>query len=169
MFSMQFQRMDRHIVADRVRGAAPGGLRALFLGFALAGVCLSTASAGTCIEQVRRMANEYGIAVDPPNAPKSDMKNGVTSKELKKSGGVIEPPQVNDPAVIEPPGGVRYGMPTMPNVADKTPKAEKHSSLDAEQTALLESILVAARSEALRGSEEDCYKQVRKAQDLVGK
>jgi hypothetical protein len=165
---MQFQRMDRYNLAGSLSGAVPAGLRALVLGFVLAGGSFSAASAGTCIEQVRSMANEYGIAVDPPNAPKSGVENGVTSKELKKSGGVIEPPQVNDPAVIEPPGGVRYGMPTMPDVGDKSPKAEKHSSLDPQQTALLESILVAARSEALRGSEEDCYKQVRKAQDFVG-
>lgn len=167
MVTMQCEPTARYDAADSRSRSASLGLRTLVLGVMLASVSLSTAMAGTCLEQVRGMANEYGIAVDPPNALKPGLKGGVSSKELNKSGGVIEPPKVNDPAVVEPPGGVRYGMPTMPDVGKDAPKVEKHSSLDPEQTALLESLLVSARSEALRGNEEDCYKQVRKAQDLI--
>lgn len=115
------------------------------------------------------MAAEHGIAVDPPNAPKGGAGDGVTSKELSRSGGVIEPPKVNDPAVIEPPGGVRYGMPTMPDGGGNTPRGRAVSRLGPEKRALLESILVSARSEALRGDEADCYRQFQKAQDFAGK
>lgn len=138
------------------------------IGLLLAGLHVSTASAGTCLAAVRALADAHGIAIDPPNAPKPDAGNGVTSKELSESGGVIEPPKVDDPAVIEPPGGVRYGMPTMPEHGGKEPRGEAVSPLGPEKLALLESILLAARSEALQGDEDDCYRQFRKAQDLAG-
>jgi hypothetical protein len=142
--------------------------RTVLAGFVLVGLTDPTASAGTCIAEVRAMAAEYGIAIDPPNAPGSGTKNGVTSKELSRSGGIIEPPKIDDPAVIEPPGGVRYGMPTMPDQEEMTPRGKSVSPLGPEKLALLESILVSARSEALRGDEDDCYRQLRKAQDLTG-
>lgn len=141
----------------------------MLAGLVLTGLSVATASAGTCLAEVRALAAEHGIAVDPPNAPKDDADNGVTSKELSRSGGVIEPPNVNDPAVIEPPAGVRYGMPTMPDGGDNTPRGRAVSPLGPEKLALLESLLVSARSEALRGDEADCYGQFRKAQDLAGK
>lgn len=143
--------------------------RRLLAGFVLAGLSVATASAGTCLAEVRALAAEHGIAVDPPNVPKDDAGNGVTSKELSRSGGVIEPPRVNDPAVIEPPGGVRYGMPTMPDRGGNTPRGRAVSPRGPEKRALLESILMSARAEALRGDEASCYRQFRKAQDLAGK
>jgi len=142
-------------------------------GFCLAlfGLSAPAVSAGICLEQARALAYEHGLAIDPPNAPRGDGDgDGVTAQELKRSGGVIEPPPVNDPAVIEPPGGVRYGMPTVPQLekSKKAPPEGTAGPLSPEKTALLESILVAARAEALRNNEKDCFVQLKKAQDLVG-
>lgn len=133
-------------------------VRSLIVGLALTGLSFTTASAGTCLAEVRALAAEHGIEIDPPNAPKDDVGNGVTSKELSRSRGLIEPPRVNDPAAIEPREGVRYGMPTLPNQPEDGRATTANQRLDPEAQALLASVLISARSEALRDQEEDCFK-----------
>ena len=134
----------------------------------IAVLALNAASAGTCLEDVQVLAAEHGMSVDPPNAPEGDAGNGVTSQKLSRSQGLIEPPRIDDPAVIEPREGVRYGMPTLPDKPEDRRETTAGRQLDPQTQALLEAILISARSEALRGHEEDCFKQVQKAEALIG-
>lgn len=129
---------------------------------------LPPAQAGSCLEQVNSAAEAHHLSVEPPDARPAGP--GVTSGDLSKSGGVIEPPKVGDPAVVEPPGGVRYGMPTVPDVTSDAPRARMNGTSDtlsAQDVAILESILVAARADAQRGDEAGCFKKMRKAQDFL--
>jgi hypothetical protein len=95
---------------------------------------------------------------------------GEGPRRLGKSGGLIEPPKVDDPAVIEPRGGVRYGMPTVPelspNASPPMPNGTA-ATLNAQDRAILESLLVAARAEGERGDEDGCFRKLRKARQFL--
>ena len=118
-----------------------------------------------CLDRVRELARSQKISTDPPTAspdkapgaPGQGTGPGATSRELGRSGGVIEPPATADRSVITPPATTDSRMPTMPDV---TPKPA------ADRTAL-QALLVAARAEAERGQEAGCLDALEKARKLL--
>ena len=131
------------------------------------------AAAEGCLDQVRDLARTQNIATDPPTAS-PDKAPGVTSRELGRSGGVIEPPATSDRSVITPPGTTDSRMPTMPDVS-RTPgtppsqqaaRDEARKDGAADRTAL-QALLVAARAEAERGQEANCIDTLKKARELL--
>jgi hypothetical protein len=136
----------------------------------------SPAAAGSCAAQVDAMAAAHHLTVDPPNAKGMPPTPGEGPRRLGKSGGVIEPPKVDDPAVIAPrdiePGdrGVRYGMPTMPELSPNASPAMPNgttTTLNAQDRAILESLLVAARARAEQGDEAACFRKLEMAQAFL--
>ena len=141
------------------------------------------AAAEGCLDQVRELAKSQNISTDPPTAspdrasPKGPLPTrppGVTSRELGRSGGVIEPPATSDRSVITPPGTTDSRMPTMPDVT-RTPgppptqeaaRDEAKKERAADRTAL-QALLVAARAEAERGQEANCVDTLKKARELL--
>ena len=87
------------------------------LAFALA-LWPGLAAAEGCLDQVRELARSQNISTDPPTAS-PDKAPGVTSRDLGRSGGVIEPPATSDRSVIAPPATTDNRMPTMPDVTQK--------------------------------------------------
>ena len=136
---------------------------------ALALLTSSAASAESCLDRVNKLAAAHGISADPPTVnPDRTTERKVTPEDLARSGGVIEPPAINDRSVITPPRDTHYRMPTMPEVAkpaeDKKPADGKLSASD--QTTL-QGILVAARAQAERGMEVNCVERLQQAERLV--
>jgi len=84
----------------------------------------------------------------------------VTSRELGRSGGVIEPPATSDHSVIVPPAATDSRMPTLPDVSEKPGSPPP-------QRAALQALLVAARAEAERGQEANCIDTLKKARELL--
>lgn len=131
------------------------------------------AAAEGCLDQVRELARAQNIATDPPTAS-PDKAPSVTSRELGRSGGVIEPPAISDRSVIAPPATTGSRMPTMPDVTPKpgTPppqQAAPNAAMKdraADRTAL-QALLVAARAEAERGQEANCVDTLKKARELL--
>ncbi|MFN4018446.1 MAG: hypothetical protein ACK4JB_24130 [Reyranella sp.] len=117
------------------------------------------AAAEGCLDQVQDLARAHNVSTDPPTAS-PDQSPSVTSRELSRSGGVIEPPATSDRSVISPPATVDSRMPTMPDVTDKpgTPPPQR---------AALQALLVAARAEAERGQEANCVDTLKKARELL--
>jgi len=123
------------------------------------------AAAEGCLDQVRELAGSQNISTDPPTAspgkapgtPGQGTNPGVTSRDLGRSGGVIEPPATSDRSVITPPATTDSRMPTMPDV---TPEQST------DRTAL-QAVLVAARAEAERGQEANCLEALEKARQLL--
>lgn len=138
------------------------------------------AAAEGCLDQVRELAKSQNIATDPPTAspnkalgaPGQGTGPGVTSRELGRSGGVIEPPVTSDRSVITPPNTTDNRMPTMPDVTPSPksgmPGAQEQAKKDdaADRTAL-QAVLVAARAEAERGQEANCLDGLKKARELL--
>ncbi len=140
------------------------------------------AAAEGCLDQVRELARSQNISTDPPTASPDKAPGagggatgpGVTSRELGRSGGVIEPPATSDRSVITPPATTDNRMPTMPDVTQKpgTPptteaaKEEAKKDSAADRTAL-QAVLVAARAEAERGQEANCLDGLEKARQLL--
>lgn len=131
------------------------------------------AAADSCLDQVRELARNQNISTDPPTAS-PDKAPSVTSRELGRSGGVIEPPATSDHSVIAPPATTDNRMPTMPDVTQKpgtppSPQAardEARKESAADRTAL-QAVLVAARAEAERGQEANCLDGLKKARELL--
>ena len=117
------------------------------------------AAAEGCLDQVRDLARAQNISTDPPTAS-PDKAPGVTSRELGRSGGVIEPPATSDRSVVTPPPSADSRMPTLPDVAEKPGAAPP-------QRAALQALLVAARAEAERGQEANCVDTLKKARELL--
>ena len=142
------------------------------LAFALA-LWPGLAAAEGCLDQVRELARSQNISTDPPTAS-PDKAPGVTSRELGRSGGVIEPPATSDRSVIAPPATTDNRMPTMPDVTQKPgPPPTQQAARDearkdsaADRTAL-QAVLVAARAEAERGQEANCLDGLKKARQLL--
>jgi hypothetical protein len=113
-----------------------------------------SARAEPCLERLLQLAALYGVSTDPPTAAPDDNSN-VTTGDLARSGGIIEPPPVHDEkAVIAPPPRA-YRMPTLPDVREpRLPDTDRMT---------LQSILVAARAQAERGNEAACWAGVEKA------
>ncbi|KAF0105871.1 MAG: hypothetical protein FD144_75 [Rhodospirillaceae bacterium] len=122
------------------------------------------AAAEGCLDQVRELARAQNIPTDPPTASPDKAPPGkppgVTSRDLGRSGGVIEPPATSDRSVISPPGTTDSRMPTLPDVT------EKPGTLP-PQRAALQALLVAARAEAERGQEANCVDTLKKARELL--
>lgn len=138
--------------------------------FAAAVAFAPQAAAGTCLEQVHGIAKIYGIQVDPPDAGRGPMTPRPSPEDLSRSGGVVEPPPVSSEAVIEPPAGTDPRMTTMPDVPPmqkQAPKAQPRK-LDPTDRAALKASLMAARAEAIRGQERDCFVRLEKAQKILG-
>ena len=129
------------------------------------------AAADGCLDQVRDIAKSQNISTDPPTVS-PDKAPGVTSRQLGRSGGVIEPPATSDRSVITPPTTTDNRMPTMPDVTPSpkpgTPGAQEQAKKDdaADRTAL-QAVLVAARAEAERGQEANCLDGLKKARELL--
>jgi hypothetical protein len=119
------------------------------------------AAAEGCLDQVRDLARAQNISTDPPTAsPDQAPGPGVTSRELDRSGGVIEPPATSDRSVITPPATTDSRMPTLPDVSEKPGSPPP-------QRAALQALLVAARAEAERGQEANCVDTLKKARELL--
>ena len=137
---------------------------ASLLASAMALPALGTANAATCIEQVHQLAERYNITSKPPKANLDT--GGVTTKELSKSGGVVKPPPVADQSVITPAHPSADHMRTLPDVTAstlETPRAE------AVERASLQSLLMAARSDAEHGREAQCLARVQEAHELLAR
>ncbi len=150
-----------------------GTLILLPVGLTLVALMASAASAQSCIDTVRALGEWHGIATDPPtlsadrNAPGSEA--GVSTRELGRSGGVIEPPLVHDKAVIAPPPGTDAAMPTLPKITPSPPSPAGGSETPKEQAVdrmTLQALLVAARAEAERGNEQGCLEGLAKVKRL---
>ena len=122
--------------------------------------------AGTCLEQVRQLAHEHNLSIDPPNYRPGDPMREVKPRDPGKNGDIIEPKEPRDPAVIAPPDGDRYRMPTLPEVGKpKADRAENESkTLSPSEVSILETLLIAARNDAQRGEEKKCFEKLEKAQ-----
>ena len=143
-----------------VRQAAIASL----LASAMALPSLGAANAATCIEQVHQLAERYHVTSKPP---KADLDSGgVTTKELSKSGGVVKPPPVADQSVITPAQPSSDNMRTLPDVTASKPETPK---AEAVQRASLQSLLMAARSDAEHGREAQCLGRLQKAHELLAR
>lgn len=153
------------------------GARIFATGLVLLTLGAGTAAADGCLEQVRQLAARHGVSIDPPtlspDSPSPTDPSGATTRELGRSGGVIEPPETRDKAVISPPRDLQYGMPTMPDVKpapDKPAPGESAISGATPEGRLdltaLQALLVAAKDQAERGSEADCLERLAKAREL---
>ena len=100
--------------------------------------------------------------------PPGGASKPVKPDDLGRSGGVIEPPETKDRAVITPPRD-HSGMPTMPDVARPQPKDKnaKAQKLGAADMSTLQAVLVAARAQAERGMEAECLDGLRQAEQLI--
>jgi hypothetical protein len=127
------------------------------------------AAAQTCLDDVRRLGDTYGLAVDPPDAPSKAQPRAPSSRDLAQSGGVVEPPPTPDASVISPPRNGDSRMPTAPKVAPDSKKQGSASpnGLSAADLSMLQSILVAARDQARRGHDDDCRESLQKARRLL--
>ena len=142
-------------------------LASLTLVAAMAG----TASAQSCIDRVRELGARHGIVTDPPtfsldrSAPGSE--SGVSTRQLGRSGGVVEPPRVQDKAVIAPPPAAGAAMPTLPDVTPAPPSNPRGAeTARAVDRTTLQALLMAARAQAERGNEQGCLDGLAKAQQL---
>ena len=134
-------------------------------GFML-GVSTAPTFAGTCLEQVRQLAHEHSLSIDPPNYRPGDSMRDVKPRNSGRNGDIIEPKEPRDPAVIAPRDGDRYRMPTLPEVGKpKADRAENESKmLSPSEVSILETLLIAARNDAQRGEEKKCFEKLEKAQ-----
>lgn len=153
------------------------GARAAATGLAFLALSAGAAAAEGCLEQVRQLAARHGVSIDPPtlapDSPSPTDPPGTTTKDLGRSGGVIEPPETRDKSVIAPPRDLRYGMPTVPDIK---PSPDKPAPGDAAKPGAtpdgrvdlmaLQALLVAAKNQAERGSEADCLDRLAKAREL---
>lgn len=147
-----------------------GMLFLLPVSLTLVALTASAASAQACIDMVRALGERHGVATDPPTlsfdrgAPGSE--SSVSTRELALSGGVVEPPRVQDKAVIAPPPGAGATMPTLPDVTPSRDGAVETSRERAVDRMTLHALLVAARGEAESGNEQGCLEGLAKAKQL---
>lgn len=151
--------------------------RAAATGLALLTLGSGPAAAEGCLEQVRQLAARHGVSIDPPTlspgSPQPTDPPGATTKDLGRSGGVIEPPQTRDKSVITPPRDLRYDMPTVPDIKPSPDKPAPGQTANPGATpdgrvdlTALQALLVAAKDQAERGSEADCLDRLAKAREL---
>ena len=145
------------------------GLKSLKMAIVLLVLSPGAAMAETCLAEVQRIGDTYGLDIDPPDAPSKTQPRAPTPKDLAQSGGVVEPPPTPDASVISPPRDADSRMPTAPKVApdSKKPGGASPNGLSATDLTMLQSILVAARDQARRGREDDCRESLQKARRLL--
>jgi hypothetical protein len=155
----------------RRRGIPYAFLLPLAAGLMAVGWSGLSPAAGTCLGKVEQFAQERGLSIDPPDAAPNGPGAAPTPDTLGKSGGVIEPPPSQDKSVLEPRGDIHYGMQTMPEVPPqaKPGGGAPGEAKSASDQALLESALIAAKSEAERGNEKDCLERLRQAEQLASR
>jgi hypothetical protein len=152
---------------------APTGRKGALQSPALAMVLLvlgsGAAMADACLDDVRRLGDTYGLAIDPPDAPSKEQQRAPSSKDLAESGGVVEPPRTPDASVITPPRDTDSRMPTAPKVApdSKNQGSAAPGGPSAADRSALQALLVAARDQARRGREDDCRESLQKARRLL--
>lgn len=157
--------------------SAWAGVRAVATSLALLTLGAGTAAAEGCLDQIRQLSARHDVSIDPPtlspNSPSPTNTPGATTKDLGRSGGVIEPPETRDKAVISPPRNVHYGMPTVPDVKPSPVKPSPGETANTGATpdgrvdlTTLQALLVAAKDQAERGSEADCLERLAKAREL---
>ena len=140
---------------------ARAGVRTAATGLALLTLGTGTAAAAGCLEQVRQLAARHGVSIDlptlAPDTPSPTAPLGTTTKDLGRSGGVIEPPETRDKAVISPPRDLRYGMPTVPDIKSSPAKPSPGETANSGATpdgqldlTALQALLVAARELSAR-------------------
>lgn len=119
-----------------------------------------------CLVQAKTMATTHGVAIDPPGGLPADPPS---ADELRRSGGVVEPPPTRDPGVLKPQAPFPSGMPTLPDITPSSPRAgvAGTSALRPADRATLQSLLVTARNYARRGEEDACLRQLGKARDYI--
>jgi hypothetical protein len=122
-------------------------------------------AAAGCLAAVEALAARTGVEADPPTAsPRSGAT--VTSRELARSGGVIEPPATGASRVIEPPPGAAAPMPTLPRLGEPAaPPAAAEAAADAR----LRATLTAARAAAERGDAAACAERLAEARRHLGR
>ena len=122
-----------------------------------------------CRDRVQELAAHYKVATDSPTIPPGEARKPLSSGELARSGGVIEPPPTSNRSVIAPPRDARSNMPTMPDVTPSAPRGNgaEPKSLEAADMSTLQALLVVARAQAERGMETECLEGLRKAQQLI--
>jgi hypothetical protein len=158
----------------------------ILLAPALLVAAAGTARAAACLDEVRSLSDRYHVSSVPPTAPvdKAPSTAMVRPGDLARSGGVIEPAPSPDKAVITPPRSAHDAMPTVPDVKDAPQKSAPQNStlqnstlqnstptdsgkLGAAETTALQALLVAARSQAERGSDAECRDRLREARELL--
>ena len=159
---------DRKLLRRSAIAAAMAAVLAL-------GLAPDQAFGENCLDRVQQLASTYDVATDPPTVPPGGASKPVKPDDLGRSGGVIEPPETKDRAVITPPRD-HSGMPTLPDIKPVEPKPQSGDKgrdksatpkLGAADMSTLQALLVAARSQAERGMEPECLDALRKAEQLV--
>lgn len=121
--------------------------------------------AGECLIDVKALAKAHAVAIDPPGGQAGDPPNAT---ELGRSGGVVEPPPTHDPAALKPPTPFPSDMPTLPDITPSKPHATTGTpALRPADHAVLQSLLVTARTYARRGEEDACLRQLGNARDYL--
>lgn len=144
-------------------------LAAGLVALGLLGASAQSSAAESCLDQVRKLAERHRLSDDPPTvSPNGGPKP--TPEQLGRSGGVIEPPPVQDKSVIAPPPGTGSRMPTVPDVAQPStpaPKPETPNAIAAADRTTLQALLVAARAQAERGMERECLDRLDEARRIA--
>ncbi|WP_051341292.1 hypothetical protein [Azospirillum halopraeferens] len=164
-----------------------------FTGFALplmalavSAVAASAASAQTCRDMVEQFAAAHDLSAEPPPQAPPSVGSGlppalsgstgegdgtITSEELAESGGVIQPPDVGAPAVIQPPPPAANGMPTAPAIRPDPGVAGSPPSSDdfgqAAHRAQLDSLITGALAAADEGDEARCLDSLAQAHEVA--
>ena len=133
------------------------------LAISVMATCLTATitSAANCMDQVRIIAHDFNLDIDPPDAG-----TVITPEDMAQSGGVIEPPSVGDQAVREPPVP-NSAMPTTPELPPIGQAGVGPLNLNPGDRLLLEGILTSARAEAGRGDVDGCFRRLQIAQQLI--
>ncbi len=124
--------------------------------------------AGNCLDEVRGLAKSHNLSIDPLGGtigPDRQSEPGAID------GGLIEPPQASDDMVMEPPVGGEPAMETLPSVSPPPPAGNSagQDALTPAERNILQSVLVAARAEAVRGDERGCYDRLQEAQEFASR
>jgi hypothetical protein len=137
------------------------------LGLAIA----SPAEAQDCLAEVDRLAAQYGVSTDQPeaqageNEPELAPDPGDTATEdLAESGGVIEPPEQGKTVIIEPPD-IGDPMATAPGVEPDT-KGGAEPALSAAERTQIQALLTEARAAGEKGDTEGCRARLREARNI---
>lgn len=117
---------------------------------------LAASAAEGCLDRTRAMASRLALSIDPPGPV-----------DTGRPGGIIEPPRTRDPAVVRPDPNQRSAMPTLPDITPGPPRPDADVPLSPSDRAALQATLIAARSHALAGREQECLERLAKAREFI--